>query len=335
LTIDNFTDKAIEAQGHVDGADVCIGRWNDYRNYYMCYVNTTRTTSDFSVWKFVAGTWTLLGYEAVDLSHPRWRQKLSISGTTLHGFRATGGVGQEYAFPTTPQISVTDTAFSTGRWGVEHNCGANLLLYELTAILRAPSSPIPSVQTILELPIEGSGKLEDPFRASLSKNLVEVSNKQVDLDSVSLGAFEFSEKSATNIIMVYGDNPYKSGAVQRQIDYAKSRNLRVFTPQKDYSEAVSLYNKLKGDFKHWIAGKDNFAYMVLGDESLDLFQNVDFYYGELMEHKTHYQQLKMVPDWDMRNRLNELKDKLLEVNVLIYERDKHLGKLNEILKRGW
>jgi hypothetical protein len=92
---------------------------------------------------------------------------------------------------------------------------------------------------------------------------------------------------------------------------------------------------LKGDFKHWLAGKDNFAYQVLGWEVLDWFQNADFYYGELVEHKTHYDQLKKVPDWELRNRLSELTDKLQKVTTLADERDKHLSKLNEIIKRGW
>jgi hypothetical protein len=74
---------------------------------------------------------------------------------------------------------------------------------------------------------------------------------------------------------------------------------------------------------------------VLGLEVLEHFGNIDFYYGELLEHKTHYNQLKNVNPQEIENRLNELIDKLSKVSVLTKERDKHISKAKEILKRGW
>jgi hypothetical protein len=35
------------------------------------------------------------------------------------------------------------------------------------------------------------------------------------------------------------------------------------------------------------------------------------------------------------NRLNELVDRLSRVTVLVEERDKHINKAKEILKKGW
>jgi hypothetical protein len=111
---------------------------------------------------------------------------------------------------------------------------------------------------------------------------------------------------------------------------------RVFKVPKDYNDTVALYNnQLKKDYPHWLAGKDNFAYQALGLEELDWLQNVDFYYGELIEHKTHYDQLKQVPDWEIRNKLTELIDKISKMTVLTEERDKHIAKAREILKKGW
>jgi len=49
---------------------------------------------------------------------------------------------------------------------------------------------------------------------------------------------------------------------------------RIRVP-RDYMEAVSLYNQLRRDHPHWLAGKDNFAYQVLGWEELDWLQNID------------------------------------------------------------
>jgi len=147
-----------------------------------------------------------------------------------------------------------------------------------------------------------------------------------------LGAFELHpDKAPTIIVTITGDNPYSPGGVERQKTIAK----RVFTPPKSYDEAVALHKTLAKDYPHWLAGKDNFAYQVLGLEVFDYFQNVDFYYGELLEYKTHYDQIKKVPDFEIRNRLNELVNKLSRATVLVDERDKHVAKVKEVLRRGW
>jgi hypothetical protein len=158
---------------------------------------------------------------------------------------------------------------------------------------------------------------------------------QIDLASVTWGAFEFKEDSPTNIIIITGDNPYQQGAVERQAEQARSKNLRVLDPPRNYGEAVAQYNQIKRDYPYWLAGKDNYAYQTLGLEELDLFQNIDFYYGELIEHKTHYQQLKRIPDFEMWRRLEVLEEKLSKVTVLTKERDKHLAKIREVKRLGW
>jgi hypothetical protein len=92
---------------------------------------------------------------------------------------------------------------------------------------------------------------------------------------------------------------------------------------------------LKRDYPHWSAGKDNFAYQVLGWEELLLFQNVDFYYGEFIDHKSHYNQLKHVPEWELRMRLSKLYEDLMKVSALTDERNRHMAKLDEIMRLGW
>jgi hypothetical protein len=152
-----------------------------------------------------------------------------------------------------------------------------------------------------------------------------------DLDSVTWGAFEFNPESPTVVIAVVGDNPYKEGAVERQ----KAEAERWWRPPGDYREAVELYNQLRRDYPYWLAGKDSFAYQVLGLEIFEWLQNVDFYYGELIEHRTHYDQLRQVGDEEIRSRLNELIEKLSNVAGLSDERKKHIVKAKEVLKRGW
>ncbi|MCC6059240.1 MAG: hypothetical protein LM563_03235, partial [Thermofilum sp.] len=241
-----------------------------------------------------------------------------------------------------------------------------------SAWLKAPLTQLPPAQAIVEVEVEGSGTQEDPYRPLLGRNLVEIASlqglpeflyreakryeilrakgftedemklllgyvpqHQVDLDAVTWGAFEFSEKSPTNIIIVTGDNPYQQGAISRHVELARSKNLKTLRPPRNYGEAVAQYNRLKKDFPHWLAGKDNYAYQTLGLEELDLFQNVDFYYGELVEHRIHYQQLKQVPEWELWSRIEELERRLEGVRVLTEERDRHLEKLNAVKKIGW
>jgi len=365
LTSDSFTDKAVQTGTCGVYTHQPYGRFNGFGNYYATSHNINMSTTDHYLIKVSAGTITGLACEAVDLvSYYGYLYMLSISGSTLKSFRSD---------MTTPKITTTDTTYASGQYGIEgghgdtsyapggHAVGASKLL--------APSSPSPPAQAILELPIAGSGKYEDPFTPQLSQNLVEIPKLSnlpdylyeyaskyevlkrkgftdeeirllpiavpqyyVDLDAVTWGAFEFHpDKASTVIVIITGDNPYQSGAIDRQ----KAKARRVFNVPKDYNEAVELYNQLKNDYPHWLAGVHNWCYQIFGLEEFDWLQNVDFYYGELIEHKTHYDQLKRVPDWEIRNRLVELRDRISRMTVLTDERDKHLKKIDEILRRGW
>jgi len=271
-------------------------------------------------------------------------------------------------------IAVTDTSFASGYFGYRplretyaHGGSTPDAVY-----LKPPASEVPRALMIIEVEATGDGSPESPFRPLLSETLVDVSElrnapdflkiekrkydvlkargfteeemkvllgyvpqRQVDLDSVSWGSFEFSERSPTNIVVVTSDNPYEAGAINRQVEFAKKKGLKALRPPRDYDEAVSQYNELKRGFKHWLAGKDNYAYQTLGLEVFELFQSVDFYYGELIEHKAHCDQLKAVPRQEIERRLEELEERLKRIEVLHEERDKHLNKLREAVKRGW
>jgi len=373
LTRDRFTDKAVWAGVQVNAASTITGRYQDRNNLYLAQLNPVNSASDHLLIKISAGTRTTLATEAIDIDNSGRGLAIVCSGSVIKSLRYEVSTYLDPLALPTPNatISATDTSFASGLYGFRplrdnYPHGGS---ESGSAWLKAPLSPSPPAQTILELNVEGSGKPEDPFRPAMSKNLVPISRltglpdflymdakkyeilkakgftddeiiylisdriqTHVDLDSVTWGAFELNpDKASTVIVTIIGDNPYSAGAIDRQ----KSKAKRVFTPPKSYDEAVSLYNTLVKDYPHWLAGKDNFAYECLGLEVFDYLQNVDFYYGELIEHKTHYDQLKKVPDWELRNRFNELKYKLSRVNVLVDERDKHLGKLNEILKVGW
>ena len=363
VTVDSFTDKAIRSNLRNIYSLVARANYDTANQRYSMYAIdwwTGYSTQDHYLRRFdsVSNSYTSLAYEAVDLQDLPYLFTLSTSGSTIKSIRETA------------TLSATDTVLASGVFGLYHlNAGINLYF---NAILLAPVTPLPQAQAIIEVEVEGSGAPEDPYKPALSKGLVEIQSlqglpeflyreakkyevlrakgftdeeiqlllgyipqHQVDLGAVTWGAFEFSEKSPTNIVIITGDNPYQQGAIQKHIELAKNKNLKVLSPPRNYGEAVAQYNRLKRDYRHWLAGKDNYAYQTLGWEELDLFQNVDFYYGELVEHRTHYQQLKQVPDWVILARLEELERRLEKVEVLTEGRDKHIAKLKEVKRLGW
>jgi hypothetical protein len=304
--------------------------WN---SLYTHELYTGATTADHDFVKWVTGTFTRLGYEAVDLSDYHYVFGLSVSGSTFKAYRAWENVknlsGQ------TPKFTVTDTTYASGRYGLGFTRGGHQHYLPLTLYLSPVSQGIGAL-AILEVGVAGRGLPEDPFSPDLLREPARAEDGQpIDLLSLSIGSFEFSERSPTNIVMVFGDNPYRPGALQRQIDFAVSKGLRYLRPPKDYREAVLQYAQLSRDFKHWLAGKDSFAYQVLGTEELEPFAVADFYYGELVEHRTHYDQLKQVPDWEMAGILNMWLGRLMKATVLAEEREKHIEKLRAVLKGGW
>jgi len=364
LTVDSFTDKAIVTASFDVGTVLRVmlyGRYVNPSNTYISTLDSGYSAADHQITSVVNGTYTTLATESVDLtSSYAYTLYFQIVGSSLKSVRSG-----------TATLSATDTSLASGSWGVgrgglfTHNYPSGI-----AAMLKNPSSAMKNATTIIEVETIGSGRPDDPFRPSLSQNMAEITSMtglpeslymeakryeilkskgftddeimvllgyipqhQVDMDAVTWGAFEFSEKSPTNIIMVYGDNPYQAGAIDRQKSVAK----RSFTPPRSYDDAVALYNQLKNDYPHWLAGKDNFTYQVLGYEELECLAVVDFYYGELIEHKTHYDQLKRVPDWELRNTLRMWSDRLerAKPDIPHDEYVKHRGKLDKILRLGW
>jgi hypothetical protein len=345
------------------------GRLQDAPNQYFALFDPPQSVRDLRLFRRVAGVETEIASQAVDITESQVFG-ISCSGSSIRAHRwvASPAVVNPASLPSpTGSATATDTNFASGYFGVDvrnmDTGGARLL---------PPATPLPPALTVIEVEVEGSGAPEDPYRPLLNRNLVEITSlqglpeflyreakkyeilkargfteeemrillgsipqHQVDLNSITWGAFEFSKDSPTNIIIVTGDNPYREGAVERQAGLARSKNLKVLSPPRSYGEAVAQYQQLKRDYQYWVAGKDNYAYQVLGLEELDLFQNIDFYHGELIEHKTHYQQLKQVPEAELWRRLEELERRLERVTVLTEERDKHISKLKEVKRLGW
>lgn len=127
------------------------------KNGYIHEMSTGKTTQDNLLTKFAAGTPTVIGYEAVDLSNVIYTYRLSAVGSTLYCYR------DDLA---TAKFSVTDTAYASGCWGVgASNEGPNFP----TALgpLFGSSLEIAKVLAYFEAPIIGSGTSDDPFRAQM------------------------------------------------------------------------------------------------------------------------------------------------------------------------
>ena len=362
LTNDSFTDKAItEYISSVGCGSALIGRYSGGDFYYTFY-NSSFSTADHKIRKFVGGSITDLATEAVDISGV-YKFKLVISASSLTSYRNGNS------------ISATDTDLVSGQWGIaplgkghpDSTHGHTLL-----ARLLAPSSLGPKPKAILVTPVIGSGTDEDPIRPDMYQELKEISevsglsdflyeeanryytlkNKgysdeeikallgyipqhQVDLGAVSWGVFELKKGQSTVTVLIYEDNPYLAGAIEKQKEHCLSKGGKVLTPPTDYSEAVEQYKQLKTEHPEWIAGKDNYVFQSTAIPEVEYFHVADFYYGELIEHKTHYDQLKRVPDYEIERRIRRTLDKLQRVTILTEERDKHINKLRTILRFGW
>ena len=304
------------------------GQLGDVDCYLGGYIDLTQATADFMLYKRVAGAWTLLASEAVDLSKTWHDCIFSISGSTLKASRDGGS---------TFSVSATDTDISAdGRAGLRHS-GLPDHPYFVPISIGLPYTRLPKAIRIIECEITGSGKNteDDPIRPLFKKHIVTSNGKKYDKLSVTWGSFDYKKEFSTMLCIITGDNPYQQGAILEQESYAKSKNLKVLKPPRDYLEAKQQYQELKKEFPNWLAGLHNWCYQTIGYEDFEAMQAADMYYGELIEHKTHYIQLKRVPDWKIRKYLNMWKDRLKKGTILAEEREKHLRKLEEIERLGW
>jgi len=163
-----YLNKGIE--GWVKEIGLLLGRVQDPKNLY--YLETVRpeVTADLRLRKIIAGTYTTLASEAVDIaSYTYWKIKLEIVNSTLRGYRED---------MTTPKITATDTDIATeGYWGVDEygsqDTGRALWLLSYTCKLVTPSSPSPKTLRYYEVPVVGTGTIDDAFRPELPEEIAD------------------------------------------------------------------------------------------------------------------------------------------------------------------
>jgi len=144
--------------------------------YYWLEIAVARSTSDYAIWKRVAGTHTQLATEAVDLTAESLScTLLQATGTTLKAARAspppTWAMDPDTAVPSGDfKITVTDTAISDGMvdvptrdtrytpstyWGAVSYWGNAWVPYKPEwCLIKPPSSPSPEPLAYFEVPVE-------------------------------------------------------------------------------------------------------------------------------------------------------------------------------------
>lgn len=370
-----LTDKKVVQLFKLSTNFICnVNRWYGVNTLYYNYFDASLATADHKLYKVVNGTETELASEAVDLSGII-HASLQVSGSALKSCRSSPGQVRDVDTidPCAwSSISATDTSISSGRFGNYYYSGDSYAID--FGMIRDVASQLPNAVAVIEAEVAGDG-VNEPFRPLLVSDLREVDptlhsvpphvaveakryrmlrskgftdeeieyllgripKHQIDIASVSWGAFDYREGETNMLIVITRDNPYRQGAVLRQVEYAKARGLMAIRPPRDYREAVEQYRLFRKRFSYWIAGKDNYAYHVLGVPELEAFQVADFYYGFLIDHKIEPQrsQLKNVSDNVLRETISMWIKRLERVSVLTEERDKHIDKLRKVLKLGW
>lgn len=142
LTSEPIADMGIRSRLNTATEYACMyGRHIDHNNFYAVYLYYGYSTSDHRIIKKVAGEITVLAQEAVDLPSGYWYwTRLEIVGSTLKSYRATSPDVEE---PTEPQLTVTDTDITKGRWGVRHWGLGGRGLHGLFYFLKQPASTPP------------------------------------------------------------------------------------------------------------------------------------------------------------------------------------------------
>jgi hypothetical protein len=118
FTVDSFADKCMSCLQQVgavtgDPRGLLLARKTAAPEFYRVVLHAPAATADHFLQKYVAGSFTTLATEAVDLDgEAQFTESLSISGSSLKAWRQ--GIRDLTA---TPTLSATDTAIASGKWG--------------------------------------------------------------------------------------------------------------------------------------------------------------------------------------------------------------------------
>jgi len=300
ITLDSFTDKRIFGGLIVDGMNHVARMTGDLGDAY----NQQLCTGDglHKINKCIGGTLYTIASEPMTLSSLDYAKDcyLSVSGSTLSAVApdvsATG-------------ISATDTDIASGCFGWYEYQGRDAQYF--VERLEAPATPLEAPDCAVVVELVGEGKLDGKGP-----------RPNLPLDRVTYSAFECKGERVLAFVRLQKTN----------IDEIKKYG-RIIKIPKDYHKAIEQYEILRKEFTEWIAGKENYCYQC--GFNVEPLACADFYYGELVEHKTHYKQLKKVPDWGLERAIKRWRDLHKHAKAPKEEIEKHVEKLDELLRKGW
>lgn len=173
---DVFTDKAVVIGSHNVGTWLQLGaRVQDKNNQYYVQFDTGATTPS-QLLKVVAGAQTIMssGGTAPDTLV----LVIEATGSTIKGLAYDASSPLVPYDPSTwpaasISLSATDTNFTEGLYG--HGTMRPSKSID-AAYLMDPLTPLPKALTVIDVPVTGSGKDDDPIRPDLPQNLVEINS---------------------------------------------------------------------------------------------------------------------------------------------------------------
>jgi hypothetical protein len=155
---------------------------------------------------------------------------------------------------------------------------------------------------------------------------------QVDRLAVTWGSIDFRVDPATGrpiastfLVAVYPSAPeyVRRDNVLKQIEHARSKGLRVYTPPFDMSNVREIHAKEKRD-RDWLITENELAYQILGFEELEVDAVADFYERELIN----------------LGRIKNVRPEILDETLAMWEerakrlkRDRALEKLRKARRR--
>lgn len=356
LIVADMRIEAVQDAGKSDATkplkSAVVGRVNNHPQdtAYGAAYNIQATTADFAIHKVLGGILTVLASEPVDLPEAYVAQTaFQAVGSNINAYRENMA---------TPKLSATDSDIASGLF-CQINESSNYVdpNLDISTRLVTPSSSIPPTVSVVDIDYVGSGvadevrRISDPFRPHLPEDPVCVDPRErpevepnprcpndpnlrvMNARAVTWGAFEFKPREGSSVVVMVRSH---------NADTLRSWGLNAVKPpqQLDITSVRQMYLDYARNHTEWLAGKDDWMYQLWGLEHLELNAVADFYYGNLVEHRKHYHELKRVPDDILRQTLDMWMRRFAEkkqgvVGALRERMDKHEQKLREVVHRGW
>jgi len=346
ISIDSFTDKGVQAYLFGGGTDRIFVRWQDVDNWYSSYIEDGEATADHQIRLMRAGSESTLGTESVDVGTVWMKCKFEAIGSTLNSYRED---------LTTPAITVTDTTFSSGKFGVKYYGHGNNGLTGFYAVLYTPSTTTRRPLAILEYEVgeqsiirpsqiitidealQKGYKLPEEivrrykiyqslknkgFTDEEIKDLFGTFKTKIDVLSISWGSIDFKKEDGTVHVCIYSNNPYNSNALDEHISFVKNKGLDVITTI-DRSKLIDIYSQIRKKRPSIMITENELAFQLFGDKKSMLMSLADFYEREVL----NLNRIKDVPFEILRYTIVRYIEDAKKLNL-----DYVVEKLTKVLK---